>query len=180
MPAINDTAYPRLRSTITPKELQAVYTPTRDERRLALQATKGRRARLSFLVLLRTVQRLGYFVHLADVPISIIQHIARSSGLRKVPLQLSTYDRSGTRQRHITAIRAYLQLQPWGRPAVMWWCRRWLSPRRLKRISPISSIVRWRSWCASGWSCPPSAPFSRLRAVSGRSSIIPHIKCELL
>jgi hypothetical protein len=110
MLAIHDTAYPRFRSTITPKELQAVYTPTRDERRLALHATKGPRARLIFLVLLKTVQRLGYFVRLADVPAMIIQHIARSSGLRLVLSHLTAYDRSSTRQRHITAIRAYLQL----------------------------------------------------------------------
>lgn len=43
-------------------------------------------------------------------------HIARSVGVA-APLSVAGYDTSGTRQRHLAAIRAYLHVAPWGRAA---------------------------------------------------------------
>ena len=62
MASLHDTAYPRLRSQLTPRELREVYSPTRDELTLAQQVTRGASTQLAFLVLLKTFQRLGYFV----------------------------------------------------------------------------------------------------------------------
>jgi len=71
MPAMHDTAYPRLKSLPTSRELAALYTPTSAEVVLATQTAKGAVARVGFLVLLKTFQRLGYAVPIAAVPPAI-------------------------------------------------------------------------------------------------------------
>lgn len=78
MPSIQDTAYPRLRSQLSARELADISTPTREEVDLARSVTKGEVARLGFLVLLKTFQRLGYPVALTDVPASVIEHVCAS------------------------------------------------------------------------------------------------------
>jgi len=84
---------------------------------LANTTTTGLRTRVCFLILLKTYQRLGYPVLLADVPAPIVNHIAQSVGVPSVPLSIAGYDTSGTRQRHLGAIRANLRVAPWGREA---------------------------------------------------------------
>ena len=114
MARLEDTAYPRLKSHPTPHDLAAVYTPSWDEIALANTATTGLRTRVCFLVLLKAYQRVGYPIALADVPAPIVEQIARAVGVPAAPLSIAGYDDSGTRQRHLSAIRAYLQVAPWG------------------------------------------------------------------
>ncbi len=111
-----DTAYPRLKSNPTPHDLAAAYTPTWEEVTLANASAKGTSARVCFLVLLKTYQRVGYPVCVADTPAPIIDHIARSVGAA-LPLSIAGYDSSGTRQRHLATIRAHVQVRPWGSAA---------------------------------------------------------------
>lgn len=111
MPSIHDTAYPRLKSSFSQKELELHYTPTQTELSIALSSANGNSGRLSFLLLLKTFQRLGYFVMLSDVPERLVAHLARQLNLRKTP-SLAEYDDSGTRRRHIFAIREFLQVKP--------------------------------------------------------------------
>jgi len=59
MLSTQDTAYPRLKSNPTSKELVNVYTPTLDELQLVERVTRKSSPRLCFLVLLKTFQRLG-------------------------------------------------------------------------------------------------------------------------
>ncbi len=113
MPAIHDTVYPRLRSTYPTADLIRLYTPTADEIALAETVTKGLPARLGFLILLKTFQRLGYFLPFSSFPQSIVQHIAQATNLRAAIDQLAGYDASGTRRRHVQVIRDYLQVQPY-------------------------------------------------------------------
>ena len=113
MPSIQDTAYPRLKSNITDLELATIYTPTADELALAEQMTKGSAAKLGFLIVLKTFQRLGYAVLVSDVPASIIRHIVATLQLSTSSSELTGYDVSGTRKRHLAAIRDYLHLQPY-------------------------------------------------------------------
>ena len=57
MPTIHDTAYPRLKSSISEKELNEIYTPTADEFDLAHSLTNSTAMRIGFLILLKTFQR---------------------------------------------------------------------------------------------------------------------------
>jgi hypothetical protein len=80
MPAVHETAYPRLKEGVTPAELAEVYTPTAEELALAMRTSTRSGARLGFLVLLKTFQRLGDFVLVGDVPTPIVRPIARCLG----------------------------------------------------------------------------------------------------
>lgn len=113
MARLGDTAYPRLKSHPTPHDLAAAYTPTWEEVTLANATAKGTSARVCFLVLLKTYQRVGYPVLIADTPAPIVDHIARSVGA-PLPLSMTGYDSSGTRQRHLNTIRTHVQVRPWG------------------------------------------------------------------
>ena len=80
MPAIHETAYPRLKEAVTPTDLAEVNTPTIEEHALVISTSPRREARLGFLVLLKTFQRLGDFVLVGDVPTPIVRPIARCLG----------------------------------------------------------------------------------------------------
>ena len=114
MPTVHETAYPRLRGNPSPRELVDVYSPTRDEMDLADRVARSLTSRLGFLILLKTFQRLGYFVLIRDVPVSIVEHIARDQGFLQAPAGLAEYDDSGTRRRHVPIIREYLKAKTFG------------------------------------------------------------------
>lgn len=114
MPSPHETAYPRLKSSFTPRELAEVYTPTPEELALADRVTKGPVAKVCFLVLLKTFQRLGYAHSVAEVPPTLLRHIAQVAGVEVTLQDLAGYDTSGTRIRHLPVIRKHLQLQPYG------------------------------------------------------------------
>ena len=67
MPSIHDTAYPRLKSSLSEKELNEIFTPTAEEFDLAHSIAKSTPLKIVFLVLLKTFQRLGYFLPLHKV-----------------------------------------------------------------------------------------------------------------
>jgi len=110
MSSVQDTAYPRLKNNPTEKDLLTLYTPTTEELELAKRVTMKPVTCLNFLVLLKTFQRLGYGVALADVPASITRHIVTSAQLPTSRQKLSQYDASETRRRHLSVIRDYLQI----------------------------------------------------------------------
>src|SRR5262249_47964011 len=112
MPAVHETAYPRLKEAVTPTDLAEIYTPTAKEIALAISTSPRPEARLGFLVLLKTFQRLGYFVLVGDVPKPIVEHVARYLAADPCPEDLLSYDESGTRRRHIPIIRAFLNVKP--------------------------------------------------------------------
>ncbi len=110
MPTVHETVYPRLKSNPSRRELVDLYTPSKGELELAEQSCKGEPARLAFLVLLKTFQRLGYFIALREVPRSIVEYIAHDRGMLIVP-EMADYDESGTRRRHVKIIRQYLRVK---------------------------------------------------------------------
>ena len=114
MPSVHETAYPRLRASITAKDLDEVYTPNAEEISQANILAQGFTANLCFLVLLKTFQRLGYFALLRDVPSQIISYIAKSIGGLPLVVDTEAYDTSGTRRRHVAAIRRYLKVNAYG------------------------------------------------------------------
>lgn len=117
MPTIQETAYPRLKSSVSARDLAAIYTPASDELALAAQVTRGEVAYLGFLILFKTFQRLGYFVQLSQVPNGIVEHVATLTGTTAVISELPNYDVSGTRFRHIPLIRQTLHVQAYGKEA---------------------------------------------------------------
>ena len=116
MPSIHETAYPRLKSSVTTKELSEIYTPTAAELALTGKVARGSKARWCFLLLLKTLQRRGYFAQLRDLP--IINHLtACLEEPEPSPVKLSAYDESGTRRRHVPVIRQYLNVRPYDQEA---------------------------------------------------------------
>src|SRR5450756_236598 len=117
MPGIRDTAYPQLKSSPSAKELADVYTPNFVELVWAEKRTKEPAPRVGLLALLKTFQRLGYFVSLSDVPVCLLEHIARSAGYDSAPAELFRYDASSVRRRHMLLIRDYAAVKAWGEDA---------------------------------------------------------------
>jgi Domain of unknown function (DUF4158) len=118
MPSLQDTAYPRLKHYLPAKELTALYTPTPDELTLAEQVARGRVSQVAFLILLKTFQRLGYAMLLAEVPASLIHHVAASHHQFITVAELKDYDASVTRKRHLTVVRQQLAIIGYNRTAV--------------------------------------------------------------
>lgn len=114
MPTKAETAYPRLKNYVTSRELTEIYTPTEEEFALANQYTKKGATKLGFLVLLKTFQRLGYFVNSDSVPSVIVSHIIKCTQLSVLPSCLKSYEQSKTRKRHIALIREFLSIKPYG------------------------------------------------------------------
>lgn len=113
MTSLHETAYPRLKTEPTPKELAELYTPTADELAFVAGQVRQSTARLAFLIHLKLFQRLGYFVRLTEVPASILQYIAQASGVRRLPprTQLEAYDDSGAQRRHMKLLRDHLNVR---------------------------------------------------------------------
>jgi TnpA family transposase len=117
VPATYETAYPRLKHSVSEKELQEFYTPSADELALAAVAGKGTAHKICFLVLLKTFQRLGYFVQLHDLPKPIVGHVSLLFGVHYGAVEWEAYDQSGTRRRHTAAIRQHLNVRPFDKVA---------------------------------------------------------------
>lgn len=107
MSSVHETAYPRLKADVSEQELADIYTPTAKERSFARKHGRTPAARGALLILLKTVQRLGYFVSLKTVPRAITEHILACNGLSHLASsQLREHDRNGgSRQRMLDAIR---------------------------------------------------------------------------
>jgi hypothetical protein len=116
MLSVNETAYPRFKTNSTPKDLTAIYTPNPEEIGLANRLAQRIAPRVSFLVLLKTFQRLGYFPKLTDVPSAIIHHISLCISVPQIPRGLANYDRK-TRTRHIHQILKFLKVTAYGKAA---------------------------------------------------------------
>jgi TnpA family transposase len=112
MASIDRTAYPRLRSQLTDKELEADYALSEDETLFVRRHARGDVGRLSLAVLLKTRQRLGYFVALSDVPNQIRLHVANALGLAEHTELVDGVGRPATVHRYRDAIREHLDSRP--------------------------------------------------------------------
>lgn len=104
----SDTAYPRFKTRLTQAELDQFYTPTDEELTFCASVTLSPTTRLGFAVLLKTFQRLGYFVPSHKVPEAIIEHIATVINRRVDRDGLSCYDQSEARRKHLPVVRGFL------------------------------------------------------------------------
>jgi TnpA family transposase len=110
VPVITDTAYPRLASSPSSIELEEAFTPKTAELAFAARRTRRPGPRLALLVLLKTFQRLGYFVQIADVPAVIVTHIGATAGLRDAADDLAGYDDTTYRTRLMALVRGFLNV----------------------------------------------------------------------
>lgn len=108
MPSVHDTAYPRLKSSFSDKELNAIFTPTAEEMALTHKIAQTTALRIGFLVLLKTYQRLGYFLPMHKVPRQVAEHLSLLYGVYYEAVEWQAYDASGSRYRHIAFIREHL------------------------------------------------------------------------
>jgi len=68
MPSASDTAYPRLKTNPSATELGEIYAPNIFELVFAAEHARKPALQVGLLLLLKTFQRLGYFVHYIDIP----------------------------------------------------------------------------------------------------------------
>jgi hypothetical protein len=117
MVEIEKTAYPRFskHKKLTDKTLQTIFIPTQEEILLADKYTKDPSNRLKFLILLKSFQKLGYFVPTGDIPGQIKIHIAR---YLQLPEDLDThYCNKKTFHNHKKIIRTLLMVNPFDQKA---------------------------------------------------------------
>lgn len=113
MTSIHETAYPRFKQELTSRDLHDIYTPTAEELKFVKGITRRAPAKLYLIILLKTVQRLGYFPMLAEIPPVIIAFLNKKLDLRIIPMRdLLAEEKSDFRQRSMEAIRSYLNIKP--------------------------------------------------------------------
>jgi len=91
--------------------------PSTDELATATEIARGVEHKICFLILLKTFQRLGYFVQLRDIPRPIVEYISLLFGVHYDAIEWEAYDQSGTRRRHVALIREYLNVRPYDQSA---------------------------------------------------------------
>jgi TnpA family transposase len=97
-----------MRSALTEAELQELYTPTPDDLAFIERATKSTVAAFGGLLLLKTFQRLGYFLSFDDVPPRLLRHLATAMGVLFPHDCLQQYEQRGFRKWHLPLIRQHL------------------------------------------------------------------------
>ena len=84
MRAIDRTIYPRLSANPTRRELIVEFTPTPEEADwINRRFTKSLPHRLTFAVMFKVFQRLGYFPAWSEIPVPVIAHVRASLKLRR-------------------------------------------------------------------------------------------------
>ena len=107
MTAIHETAYPRIRSNLSEKELEELYTPTQDDLAFIEGSTKSTVAAFGGMILLKTFQRLGYFPPFDALPPRLVRHLAYTMGMLLPDDALQQYEQRRLRKSHIPQIRDY-------------------------------------------------------------------------
>jgi hypothetical protein len=114
----SDTAYRVLPTSPSARELMVAYTPGLFELKFAEERTRRAAPRVGLLVLLKTFQRLGYFMKLVDVPDSVVRQVAQAAGYDVVPQGLDDYDRGTLRVRHMALVRSWMEVSAFDREAL--------------------------------------------------------------
>jgi hypothetical protein len=113
----SDTAYPLLKAHPSARELAEIFTPTLFELTFAEQRAREPIPTVGLLACLKTFQRLGYFVKIADVPKpSFDASLKRPATwmFRKASLK---YDERPVRFRHMELVRSWLGVSAFDRNA---------------------------------------------------------------
>jgi hypothetical protein len=113
-----DTAYPVLSDGPSQSELAEAYTPDLFELKFAESRTREASPRIALLAMLKTFQRLGYFVKLTDIPQVILRQVAQTAGYENLPAGLDDYDQSTLRVRHMALVRSWTGVSAFDRQAL--------------------------------------------------------------
>ncbi|MGB3635205.1 MAG: DUF4158 domain-containing protein [Rubrobacteraceae bacterium] len=115
MTLIERTAYPRLGRNPSSSEHVRLYNPSVRELELAKRTTRGGVGqKLTFLVMLKSFQRLGYFPNPEDVSGAVISNLRFRLGLAD---DFPAVSSRRSRQRYRDAIRQYLGVKQFGNEA---------------------------------------------------------------
>jgi hypothetical protein len=113
LPSIQDIIYPRIKSNLTEQDLKGAYTPQRQEMEWAEKKSRRNFQQLALMVLLKTVQKVGFFMNVLDIPQTIIEHIVQETCLlTPQPEEWKMYSGSITWKRHHRFVLDYLQIHP--------------------------------------------------------------------
>ncbi len=107
---ISRTAYPQFKRYPSNKELHELYTPTVEEIKFVTSRTKSQTGLLGLMVMLKSFQRLGYFIHPELVPQPIIIHLRTCLEL---DYQVSPVPSTRSIRYYQEAIREYLNISPY-------------------------------------------------------------------
>jgi TnpA family transposase len=114
MTALERTAYPYFKQSPSSEELDELYTPTADELELAKIRVRLVSNRLSFLVLLKSFQRLGYFPHPEVIPVAVINHIRKQLNLAESVSEIAP---AASLRRYHQIVRNYLKVNAYNAAA---------------------------------------------------------------
>lgn len=113
MTSVHETAYPRFKPELTIRELSRVYELNNEELQFIRKLSRKASGKLYLAILLKSVQRLGYFPLLADIPSSIIVFLNKRLEIRTIPMRdLIAEEKSYSRQKFKDAIRNHVNINP--------------------------------------------------------------------
>jgi Domain of unknown function (DUF4158) len=118
LPIIQETAYPCIRKTTSPRDLFEFYMPTREEISYSENFLQSENSKLGFLVLLKRFQRVGYVIPAPSIPEDITKHIAATIGCTYNVRALKKYARSSNKWKHLDRIRKMMEVEPVGKEAI--------------------------------------------------------------
>lgn len=109
MAALERTAYPRLSTTLSSKDLHRSYSLSSEELGWISRTARSPALSLGLAVQLKVFQELHYFPPLDDIPPEITDHIRKALGFG---LRIGfRYTNPRTLYRHQASIREYLQIK---------------------------------------------------------------------
>lgn len=159
----SETAYPQLKHELTEQELLSQFTPTPEERRFVADAYRRITTQALILIQLKVLQRLGYFVVLADLPIDLVRHVC--SKLR-IPVfsadELRVYDQSGSKSHHLRLLRSYVGLRVLDSDGVAWLNAHAISAAQTKQELPDIINVLLEELVHHRYELPGFATLSRV------------------
>ena len=106
--------YPELPYPLTPGDLQQLFSPSFDERQWAPTVARTAASQVALLVQLKIFQTIGRFRRAADVPATVIEHVAHRMGVES---ESSLIFPDRTLYRHRPAILKLLNVVSWGTEA---------------------------------------------------------------
>jgi TnpA family transposase len=155
MSSVEETAYPRLRDEVSVEELEQLYTPTPKERRFVTEAYRRPMPQALLMLQIKLVQRLGYSVPMADVPISIVAHVCRKLRVtRPTREQLDRYDGTGEKGRHFGLVLQLLNLRQLDAEATGWLSERAHEAAKTKQELPDIINVLLEELVSKGFILP--------------------------